>query len=221
MKTINRVACLVTVALSLTGVVAPAGEIQVIFSPNGGAAAAVARHVADARTSVDCAAYAISESQITSALIGAHRRGLTVRLIVDAHEQGGQSSTARKIRDAGIPTRIDRTHSLMHNKTLIIDNEIVVVGSMNFTMSGDRKNAESTLIIHDQAIAKQFADNFQTHLDHATGFADRSAGGGRAKSTTDFPSPPPPPPTQKGSPPWPESQAPFTPTPPQGSSPVP
>jgi phosphatidylserine/phosphatidylglycerophosphate/cardiolipin synthase-like enzyme len=221
MKPQIPIAWMVCLGAILTAVVAPGSEVAIFFSPNGGAAAAVARHVADAQKTVDCAAYAISETQITSALIGAHRRGLTVRLIVDAHEQGGTSSTARKIRDAGIPTRVDRTHSLMHNKTIIIDNEIVVTGSMNFTLSGDKKNAESTLIIHDAAIAQQFAENFQTHLDHATGFADRSAGGGRAKRTTEFTSPPPPLPTQKGSPPWPESPAPSTPTPPPGSSPVP
>jgi len=48
----------------------------------------------------------------------------------------------------------------MHHKVFIIDNETVVTGSYNPTSSGDEKNDENILIIHDKGIAKKFLDEF-------------------------------------------------------------
>lgn len=147
---------------------AKGAEITVYFSPNGGAAAAIVERVDAAKKTVHVMAYAISEDGITRALIAASKRGVEVRLIVDRHEQGGAGSTAGKIKHAGVPTTVDRAHALMHNKTMVIDDSIVITGSMNFTISGDKKNAENTLIIEDPGLAKIFDEDFHSHLAHSS-----------------------------------------------------
>ena len=43
----------------------------------------------------------------------------------------------------------------------IIDNETVVTGSFNPTLSGDTRNDENILIIHDKEIAKEFLEEFE------------------------------------------------------------
>lgn len=146
-------------------------EIDVFFSPHGGAATAIAREIDAAKLSVHVLAYSISESQVTRAIIGAKDRGLSVFLIVDKHQQGGSYTTARKIKDAGVPTRVDRTHGLMHNKTVLIDGAIVITGSMNFSASGDKKNAENTIILRDANVARKYESDFQSHLSHSTTYS--------------------------------------------------
>jgi phosphatidylserine/phosphatidylglycerophosphate/cardiolipin synthase-like enzyme len=49
----------------------------------------------------------------------------------------------------------------MHHKVIIIDGEIVVIGSYNFSTSADEENDENVLIIHSPAIAAQFEAEFQ------------------------------------------------------------
>lgn len=46
--------------------------------------------------------------------------------------------------------------SSLHNKVLIIDNNVVITGSYNPTKNADEKNDENILIIHDPEIAKTY-----------------------------------------------------------------
>lgn len=160
-----------TILAAVAVTTATAGEIDVYFSPKGGAAPAIAERIDAAKTSVHVMAYAISEDQITRALIGASKRGVKVRLIVDRHEQGGAGSTASKIKKAGVPTLVDRAHTLMHNKYAVIDDSIVITGSMNWTTSGSEKNAENMLIIENAGLAKIFQADFAKHLAHSTTYS--------------------------------------------------
>jgi phosphatidylserine/phosphatidylglycerophosphate/cardiolipin synthase-like enzyme len=147
-----------------------AAEIELYFSPNGGAAAAVVKEIDAAKTSVHVLAYSISEDRITRALTRAKTRGVAVILVVDPGQQRATYSTAPKIKHAGVTTLVDRAHALMHNKTIIIDTAVVVTGSMNLTASGDKQNAENTIILRNAAAAAIYEDDFQKHLKHSTAF---------------------------------------------------
>ncbi len=48
----------------------------------------------------------------------------------------------------------------MHHKVIIIDREIVILGSYNFSASAEERNDENTLIIHNPDIAALFLDEF-------------------------------------------------------------
>jgi extracellular elastinolytic metalloproteinase len=47
-----------------------------------------------------------------------------------------------------------------HNKGIIIDDEIVVIGSQNWTGQGTTQNRDASLVIHNTDIAKYFTDIF-------------------------------------------------------------
>jgi phosphatidylserine/phosphatidylglycerophosphate/cardiolipin synthase-like enzyme len=51
------------------------------------------------------------------------------------------------------------------SKVIIIDGEIVITGSYNFSNNAEYNNDENTLIIHNRDIATQFLDNFQRIYD--------------------------------------------------------
>ena len=146
-------------------------QIDVYFSPDGGAAAAIASAIDAAKTSIHVQAYAISESGITASLIAAHARGVDVQLIVDRHQQDPTYSTAEKIKKAGIQTLVDRTVTLMHNKSVVIDGQIVITGSMNLTRSGNHNNAENTVIIHDATTAAKFEADWTVRLKICSTFS--------------------------------------------------
>jgi phosphatidylserine/phosphatidylglycerophosphate/cardiolipin synthase-like enzyme len=49
----------------------------------------------------------------------------------------------------------------MHHKVIVIDGQIVVTGSYNFSRSAQEYNDENVLIIHDVATATRFLLEFE------------------------------------------------------------
>jgi phosphatidylserine/phosphatidylglycerophosphate/cardiolipin synthase-like enzyme len=50
----------------------------------------------------------------------------------------------------------------VHHKVFIIDGKTVITGSYNPTTSGDQRNDENILIIHDPLIAKKYLDEYRS-----------------------------------------------------------
>ena len=63
--------------------------------------------------------------------------------------------------NAGLDVRLDGNPRNMHHKVIIIDGQIVVTGSYNFSASAEERNDENTLILHNPDIAAQFLAEFQ------------------------------------------------------------
>ncbi len=49
----------------------------------------------------------------------------------------------------------------MHHKVVIIDEEIVITGSYNFSRSAEERNDENIIIIYNAEIAQEFIKEFQ------------------------------------------------------------
>ncbi|MDR2697393.1 MAG: phospholipase D-like domain-containing protein [Holophagales bacterium] len=75
-------------------------------------------------------------------------------------------TVATFLRNAGISIYIDNEHSLAHNKIMIIDKEIVITGSFNFSKAAER-NAENMLIIQDERLAKHYIANWERCKIHS------------------------------------------------------
>ena len=56
----------------------------------------------------------------------------------------------------------------MHHKVIIIDGEIVITGSYNFTNSAETRNDESVWVIYDGFIASQYMAEFQRVYSQGT-----------------------------------------------------
>jgi phosphatidylserine/phosphatidylglycerophosphate/cardiolipin synthase-like enzyme len=64
-------------------------------------------------------------------------------------------------RDARLNVYLDGNPGHMHHKVMIIDEEIVIFGSYNFSASAERRNDENVMIIFDPDFAAQFVAEFQ------------------------------------------------------------
>jgi phosphatidylserine/phosphatidylglycerophosphate/cardiolipin synthase-like enzyme len=49
----------------------------------------------------------------------------------------------------------------MHHKVMIIDDQIVIMGSYNFTASAENVNDENLIVIYNPDIAAQYLREFQ------------------------------------------------------------
>ncbi|CAG7734764.1 unnamed protein product [Allacma fusca] len=63
-------------------------------------------------------------------------------------------------RHKGIPIRMKSTGYLMHNKFVIIDDEALLTGSLNWTVQGVTGNRENVLLTTDTRLVGAYRQEF-------------------------------------------------------------
>jgi phosphatidylserine/phosphatidylglycerophosphate/cardiolipin synthase-like enzyme len=112
-----------------------------------------------ARLSIDVAAYSISLNSVRNALLRAHDRGVTVRVVM---ETGNMDRSDPQIMiEAGIPIIGDNRNGLMHDKFIVLDRSEVWLGSMNFTDSGTYEDNNNLMSIQSSKIAENYIKEFE------------------------------------------------------------
>ncbi|HMV66392.1 MAG TPA: phospholipase D-like domain-containing protein [Myxococcota bacterium] len=114
-----------------------------------------------ARSRIDVAIFFLTHKGIAADLIAAHRRGVQVRVVLDATAAGNGYTKHELLRAAGIPVKVESWGGKMHMKAAAIDGEHVIMGSMNWTSAGENGNDENTIVLHSRAHAKQFEGYFE------------------------------------------------------------
>ena len=137
--------------------------IEVYFSPQDGTLDHILEVVSTAQESINFLAYSFTSDELAGALIERAGAGVTVKGVFDEDQYHSNTGTEfDRLVNAGIDVRLDGNERLMHHKVIIVDGEIVITGSYNFSNNAEYNNDENTLIIHNQDIASQFMENFQT-----------------------------------------------------------
>ena len=138
-------------------------DTEVWFSPEDKAMRrAVQPLIAGAKHRIDLAVFYLTNKYVTADLIAAHRRGVDVHVIVDATSAQNEYTKHELLREAGVPVKVENWGGKMHMKAAVIDGSTVVVGSMNWTSSGEFANDENTLILKSSRIAA----NLESFFDH-------------------------------------------------------
>lgn len=146
---------------------APARNWAVYFSPRGGCTEAVVAALDQAKSTVIVQAYSFTSAPIAKALVDAARRGVKVQTILDKSQRSTKYSSATFLANAGLRPMIDSAHAIAHNKVMVIDGQLVITGSFNFTKAAEESNAENLFIIRDSILAARYTENWQNHLAHS------------------------------------------------------
>ena len=161
--------------------------IEVYYSPHGGCTEAITNALQAAQRTVLVQAYSFTSPEIEESLLAAAMRGVKVKLILDRSNLTQKSSTLQKnskLTDAignHLHVSIDAAHEIAHNKVMILDGEIVITGSFNFSRNAEIGNAENLLIIHSKELAASYTANWQEHFDHSDHY-ERDATGKLTKT---------------------------------------
>ena len=138
---------------------------SVFFSPNGGCTDAVVAEVHKAKKWVHAQAYAFTSSTICEALNGAAFRGLEVEVILD--DKWNRSNPDSLMGTLVVEVLMDSSHTIAHDKLLILDGTTVITGSFNWTHAAETRNGENLLIVRDPELAAVYERNFQKHKAHS------------------------------------------------------
>ena len=146
---------------------------NVCFSPYGGCTHAIVDQIDNAKSEILIQAYSFTSAPIAKALVNAHKRGIYVEIILDKSNKSKKYSAGDFTAHMGVTTYIDSRHAIAHNKIIIIDKEIVITGSFNFTKAAEEKNAENLLVMKSNSLAKTYIDNWNKHKEHSEKYEGR------------------------------------------------
>ena len=113
--------------------------------------------------------FTITDDRITRAILDAHGRGVKIRVISDNEKWRDPGSDINKLRDAGIPVKLDNIHNHadphlnghMHHKFAIFDGSRLVTASYNWTRGAAETNYENIVDTADAKLLAAFAAEFE------------------------------------------------------------
>lgn len=145
-------------------------SVTVYFSPNGGATEACVATLNAAKKTIHVQAYSFTSAPIAKALVDAHKRGVSVQVILDKSQRTANYSSADFLARAGVAVSIDAKHAIAHNKIMIVDGATVITGSFNFSKAAEESNAENLIVIEGAELAGRYLENWNEHRAHADGY---------------------------------------------------
>lgn len=115
----------------------------------------------DASESIYMQAYSFTSQPIADALERAAERDVKVNVIFDRGQ--GQSQYSQRLplaKNTKVNVYVDKPTKLAHNKVVIVDAQITVTGSFNYSKSAQNGNTENLLAIQDKDLAKNYYRNW-------------------------------------------------------------
>jgi mitochondrial cardiolipin hydrolase len=132
----------------------------VYFSSEKNCTEKVIEFLDSAKTELLICVFTISDDRISQNIILKHRRGVKVKIISDNEKLLDTGSDVKRLAEAGIPVKIDKTEYHMHHKFAIADNKTLLTGSFNWTRSAAEYNEENIILLSDDLAINRFKSEF-------------------------------------------------------------
>jgi cardiolipin synthase len=157
-----------------------AGDLQaltVMSSPVTGASTTRTLYylsITSARRSIRVATpYFVPDPAALDTLIEAKRRGVDVRIMVSGKHNDNWLSRRNAVRmygrllEAGVEI-MEYEPTLLHHKTMVVDNVWVTIGTANFDYRSFAHNEESNVCVYNPPLARQLAGIFDDDATNCT-----------------------------------------------------
>jgi hypothetical protein len=112
--------------------------------------------------------------KLVEELVNAHKRGVEVAVILDQNIpfigkehiddweiEGKNAWCYKRLKESGINVGYDDAVNYTHAKTLVIDKEIIILGSANWTESALHRNFETNVLIKSKDLAQELLEQFE------------------------------------------------------------
>lgn len=135
--------------------------VQVLFSPEDKIVSNLIALVKDAQVSVRFLAFSFTDYPLAQVMIDRAAAGVDVKGVFETFGSTSPNSELQTFWCAGVPARQDGNGSFLHDKLIIVDNSIVVTGSLNFSSNADDSNEENVVIVDNTEIAALYLQEFE------------------------------------------------------------
>ena len=119
-----------------------------------------------AKVSISVCMLTIASRELGDVLISAHQAGVIVRVVTNDEQLMFSGTQVNRLRRAGIQVRVDKTAFLMHHKFVVVDGELLMSGSLNWTTNALCGNQENVIITSEPKLVLPFINQFEILWKH-------------------------------------------------------
>ncbi len=99
---------------------------------------------------------------ILSELSAARKRGVQVRVILDRHFEKDNRKAAERLKAGGVwDVLFDDPETINHTKLVMIDDEVLILGSQNWTLSALAASNESAIYVRNRDVVLELKDKIK------------------------------------------------------------
>jgi len=127
--------------------------IRILFAPDHAPEMEIMKQMAKAKKRIDFAIFTFSKSSgIDDQMILLKEAGIIVRGVLDGRQANQKWAATRPIKNAGATLfQVSSQGNLgkLHHKLMVIDEQVIVAGSFNYTGPANRLNDENIIVLGD------------------------------------------------------------------------
>ena len=105
-------------------------------------------------------AFSITHDDLGHAMLARANAGVDVSSVFEKVGSQTQYAELIKLFCANIPIRQDGNPSFLHHKYIVVDDQIVNIGSLNFSNNANTSNDENVIIVDNSDIAALYIQEF-------------------------------------------------------------
>jgi phosphatidylserine/phosphatidylglycerophosphate/cardiolipin synthase-like enzyme len=135
--------------------------ITVLFAPEDEVLGHLIPLVESAQYNIRFMAFSFTHDGLSEAMLNRVKAGVDVKGIFETRGSETEFSEMSRLYCAKVPVRQDGNPRTFHHKVIVIDDKLVVTGSLNFSEAADESNDENVVIIGNTDIAAQYLSEFQ------------------------------------------------------------
>lgn len=140
--------------------------VRLFYGPRNGFDEVDRDLLSRARHNIDMAAYVLTDRRVIETLEAAAKRGVKVRLYLDAEQPGGRDAAGGRLgellRSRNAEARVKVAGGdYMHLKAYQVDGRWLRTGSANFSFAGENRQDNDILVIESRVAAGAFMQQFE------------------------------------------------------------
>lgn len=140
-------------------------NLEVYTSPHTAAAddpePALLARIASAKVSIVTSWYSATLAPVRDAMIAAKARGVICQIVMDSTQYNAINSIGPAMVAAGLdlhiwPAKVD-AYVENHEKSFVVDGDVVISGSYNYTTSAEKSNREIMTVAYGVQVSRVLA----------------------------------------------------------------
>jgi phosphatidylserine/phosphatidylglycerophosphate/cardiolipin synthase-like enzyme len=144
-------------------------QIVVVFTSEDPALEqAIIPVVQSAKKSIRFLAFSFTDYPLADAMSQRAQAGVDVSGVFEKVGSETEASELKTLMCRKIPVRQDGNPAFLHDKVIVVDDRIVITGSLNFSTNAEESNDENVIIIDNPEIARLYTQEFARVWDLAS-----------------------------------------------------
>jgi phosphatidylserine/phosphatidylglycerophosphate/cardiolipin synthase-like enzyme len=137
-------------------------QIVVVFTPEDPALEnAIIEIVRSASKSIRFLTFSFTDYPLADAMSQRAQNGVDVAGVFEKVGSETEAAELKTLFCRNVPVRQDGNGGFLHHKLIVVDDRIVITGSLNFSTNAEESNDENVLIIDNAEIARLYLQEFE------------------------------------------------------------